>query len=167
MRQAGATLHRGARASHCRGLSCCGAQAPDTQAQQLWLTGLVAAACGIFPDQGSNPCPLHWQADSQPLRHQGSPWDNFFKTNLIQSKSDHEQRTKIYLSQRIMGTWMVRNISLDIYAPLHVYTQISFQSRTPHFPTREHLKINRLLFYVCSSHGSILRRCWCGGHRWI
>ena len=32
------------------------------------------AACAIFPDQGSNPCPLHWQADSQPLRHQGSPW---------------------------------------------------------------------------------------------
>ena len=31
------------------------------------------AVCGIFPDQGSNPCPLHWQADSQPLRHQGSP----------------------------------------------------------------------------------------------
>ena len=26
-----------------------------------------SAACGIFPDQGSNPCPLHWQADSQPL----------------------------------------------------------------------------------------------------
>ena len=32
-----------------------------------------SAPCGIFPDQGSNPCPLHWQADSQPLRHQGSP----------------------------------------------------------------------------------------------
>ena len=32
-----------------------------------------SAACGIFPDQGSNPCPLHWQADSQPLSHQGSP----------------------------------------------------------------------------------------------
>ena len=28
-----------------------------------------SAACGILPDQGSNPCPLHWQADSQPLRH--------------------------------------------------------------------------------------------------
>ena len=61
--------------------------------QQLWHTGPAAAArrlqsagsvvvvhrpscsaaCGIFPDQGSNPCPLHWQADSQPLRHQGSP----------------------------------------------------------------------------------------------
>ena len=36
-----------------------------------------SAACGIFPDQGSNPCPLHWQADSQPLRHQGSP-SSFF-----------------------------------------------------------------------------------------
>ena len=42
LRRAGATLHRGARASHHRGLSCCGAQAPDVQAQQLWLTGPVA-----------------------------------------------------------------------------------------------------------------------------
>ena len=32
-----------------------------------------SAAGGIFPDQGSNPRPLHWQADSQPLHHQGSP----------------------------------------------------------------------------------------------
>ena len=32
-----------------------------------------STACGILPDQDSNPCPLHWQADSQPLRHQGSP----------------------------------------------------------------------------------------------
>ena len=31
-----------------------------------------SAACGIFPGQGSNPYALHWQADSQPLRHQGS-----------------------------------------------------------------------------------------------
>ena len=36
------------------------------------------AACGILPDQGSNPCPLHWQADSQPLRHQGSPTSLIF-----------------------------------------------------------------------------------------
>ena len=36
-----------------------------------------SVACGIFPDQGSNPCPLHWQADSQPLRHQGSPSGHF------------------------------------------------------------------------------------------
>ena len=41
-RQAGATPHHGARASHHRGLFCCGAQAPDAQAQQPWLTGPVA-----------------------------------------------------------------------------------------------------------------------------
>ena len=40
--QVGATLHCGAWAFHCRGLSCCGARAPDAQAQKLWLTGLVA-----------------------------------------------------------------------------------------------------------------------------
>ena len=37
-----------------------------------------SAARGILPDQGSNPCPPHWQADSQPLRHQGSPSFNFY-----------------------------------------------------------------------------------------
>ena len=40
-----------------------------------------SAACGILPDQGSNPCPLHRQADSQPLHHQGSPISGFFKKN--------------------------------------------------------------------------------------
>ena len=39
-----------------------------------------SAACGILPDRGSNPCALHWQADSQPLRHQGSPYTNIFST---------------------------------------------------------------------------------------
>ena len=29
-------------------------------------------AGAILPDQGLNLCPLHWQADSQPLDHQGS-----------------------------------------------------------------------------------------------
>ena len=56
-----------------RGLSCCGAQAPDAQAVIVAHGPSCSAACGIFPDQGSNPCPLPWQADSQPLRRQGSP----------------------------------------------------------------------------------------------
>ena len=34
---------------------------------------ICSAACGILPDQGSNLCPLHRQADCQPLCHQGSP----------------------------------------------------------------------------------------------
>ena len=42
-----------------------------------------SAACGIFPDQGLNPCPLHWQADSQPLCHQGSPVGRFLITVSI------------------------------------------------------------------------------------
>ena len=35
-----------------------------------------SGACGIFPNQGLNLCPMHWQADSYPLCHQGSlcPW---------------------------------------------------------------------------------------------
>ena len=41
-----------------------------------------STACGIFPDQASNPCPLHWQADSQPLRHEGSPLLSFKCTIL-------------------------------------------------------------------------------------
>ena len=32
-----------------------------------------SAACGVFSDQGSNVCLLHWQVDSLPLSHQGSP----------------------------------------------------------------------------------------------
>ena len=42
-----------------------------------------SAACGIFPDQGSNPCPLHWQADSQPLHHQGSPKEIFLSDSSL------------------------------------------------------------------------------------
>ena len=65
--------------SRCAGLSL-------SRPLLLWSTGSrragsvfvahgpsCSAACGIFLNQGSNPCPLHWQADSQPLCHQGSP----------------------------------------------------------------------------------------------
>ena len=43
-----------------------------------------STACGIFPDQGSNPCPLHWQAGSQPLRHPGSPTVYFIPALQVQ-----------------------------------------------------------------------------------
>ena len=32
-----------------------------------------------FPRPGLNPCLLHWQADSYPLHHQGSPSLHFYK----------------------------------------------------------------------------------------
>ena len=42
-------------------------------------------AGGIFPDRGSNPCPLHWQTDSYPLYHQESPLLTFCSMLLHQS----------------------------------------------------------------------------------
>ena len=55
----------GAQASHCGGFSC-------SRAQALGHVGSVvvahrsscSVAIGIFLNQGSNPCPLHWQGDS-------------------------------------------------------------------------------------------------------
>ena len=52
-----------------------------------------SVACGTFPDQGLNPCPLHWQADSQPLRHQGSQESTGFERQLFQIFS--WQKTKL------------------------------------------------------------------------
>ena len=43
-----------------------------------------SAACGIFPDQGSKSCPLHWQVDPYPLRHQGSPEEFIFLKSFAQ-----------------------------------------------------------------------------------
>ena len=41
------------------------------------------AACGVFLDQGSNLCPLQWQADSLPLDHQGSPNSSIFLNAFV------------------------------------------------------------------------------------
>ena len=82
--RAGATLPCGAQASHCCGFSCHGAQALGSQASVVVARGLSSCGsralecrlsscgartqllrtCGIFLDQGSNPCPLNWQVDS-------------------------------------------------------------------------------------------------------
>ena len=40
----------------------------------LWCEGAMGLLQGIFPTQGSKPHLLHWQADSLPLSHQGSPY---------------------------------------------------------------------------------------------
>ena len=87
-----AALCCGVQASHCGGFPCCGARALGSRASAAVVQGLssyssrglehtlvVAAhrlqlpmACRIFLDQEPNWCPLHWQADSYPLYHQGS-----------------------------------------------------------------------------------------------
>ena len=71
----------GAKASHFTGFSC-GAQALGTQASVAVPCGLSCPACGIFLEQGSNPCILHWPADILPLAHQGSPRLDFCKPHL-------------------------------------------------------------------------------------
>ena len=70
-------------ASHCSGFS------PGAQALNARASGVVrrelsspSASCGIFLDQGLNPCSLHWQADSHPLHHERGPPSRFFCVNL-------------------------------------------------------------------------------------
>ena len=78
-------------ASHCDGFSCYGAQAlgpsgfsscgARAHSLQLQSTGSIVVVHGlsfstageIFLDQGLSLCLLHWQADSLPLSHKGSP----------------------------------------------------------------------------------------------
>ena len=74
-----------------------------------------SAARGIFPDQGSNPCPLHWQADSQPLRHQGSPWC------LFVIKVIHTHRLKNQIIQVIL----LKNKTFPSHPPPLLTTTIS------------------------------------------
>ena len=68
----------GTQASGCSDFSC-GAWALGAQASVVVACRLSCpVACGIFPGQGSNSYPLHWQADSSPLSHQGSPRTSHF-----------------------------------------------------------------------------------------
>ena len=65
---------------------CFGAWALGARASVAVHRLSCSTACGIFPDQGSNLCPLHWQADSEPLRHQGSPKGHFLDSVLWRTK---------------------------------------------------------------------------------
>ena len=73
-----------------------------------------SAACGIFPDQGSNPCPLHRQADSQPLRHQGSP-------GCIFDVFVGEVEVHIFLLRHLDRSPTVVNYFLKVKYTLHSY----------------------------------------------
>ena len=51
-------------ALHCSGFSCCWAQAlVCTAFSSCGLQVSCPTVCGIFPDQGPKPCPLHCQDD--------------------------------------------------------------------------------------------------------
>ena len=77
-------------ASHCGGLSCYVAWAPGCMSSVVVAHRLrCPVACRIFPDEGSNPCSLHWQVDLLPLGqvlYQGSPvksWKFLYQGNPV------------------------------------------------------------------------------------
>ena len=82
-----------------------------------------SAAYGIFPDQGSNPCPLHWQADSQPLRHQGTPPKVFL--SWVWCEHSWEQNMT-WINRRLLPLWC---ILLSFIAEISMYLITGFWSR--------------------------------------
>ena len=61
------------RVSHRCGFSGCDSWPLQSTGSVVVLNGLsCSSVCGIFLDQGWNPCPLHWQVNSLPLSHRGS-----------------------------------------------------------------------------------------------
>ena len=90
-----------------------------------------SAACGIFPDQGSNPCALHWQADSQPLCHQGSP-KLFFNIRIKQTK---ELDLLLYSHACYLSTKAITTV-LDKVAKDKIKSLCELVSRVWHMLTR-------------------------------
>ena len=55
----------GVQVSYYSCFSCCREGAPRQAGSVVVVQGLsCSVACEIFLDQGSNQCPLYWQADS-------------------------------------------------------------------------------------------------------
>ena len=69
------------RSTGCRhtAFSTCSMQTSVAVAHEL----SCPLACGIFLGQESNPCPLYWQAHSQPLDHQGNPSQRFYIVKFL------------------------------------------------------------------------------------
>ena len=117
--RAGATLQGGAQISCCRGFSCCGAPGqPSIAAAHGVSSGSLApthrlkscgtrltwfTAGGVFLDQESKPCMLHWQADSLLLSFQGSHlWELFSKNQIF-----------VYIPN-IKITWMILKLKKKV-----------------------------------------------------
>ena len=74
-----------------------------------WVT--ISSSRGIIPTRGSNLCLLHWQVDSLPLCHLGSPkkCDIFFSQNE-RKKYDHFHDTKKAFD-KIQHPFMVKTLN--------------------------------------------------------
>ena len=91
LQQAGATPHRGARAPHHRGLPCCGAQAPDAQAQQPRPTGPDAPRhAGSFQTRARTRAPRTGRRTPNHCTTREAPQNAIFNDALV----------RYYLTQR-------------------------------------------------------------------
>ena len=113
--------------SHCGSFSCFGPQALGTWASVVGIHGLSNAgpklknigsvvvvhrlscsgAYGIFLDQGSNPCLLHWKADSLPLNLYGSLLKGFLKRALFPGGSDDKASARIAETRFNPRVWKI------------------------------------------------------------
>ena len=84
------------RASNYSASSCCSAWAPGTWAWVVVAHGLhCPLAGGIFPDQGLNPCPLHWQEilyhwatrEAQVAFLMKASWTAFWKAKKVKNEN--------------------------------------------------------------------------------
>ena len=124
-------------ASQCRGFSPCGPRALEYRLSS-WAHGLSwPRSMWIFPDQGSNPCPLHWQADSSPLGQQGSPtWHTWITYAFVITCSINIFLTRwkvswaggslgsIFLSVIPYSVWKIVNIQIIIHGLISSLQQI-------------------------------------------
>ena len=79
---------------------------------------------GIFPTQGLNLCLLHWQMDSLPLSHLGSPCSVSVQTKL---SSQNDLEAGSVKEERRRREWEVNEA--EIFSPCPLTTGISVKSR--------------------------------------
>ena len=109
------------------------------------------AACGIFPDQGSSPCLLHWQADSLPLNCQKEAP----RRNVLQGPKHTDFLAEQIVLQLLKLTDGLTKSSpfcpFKIYAPLCTWSFIGDSASSQRF-----LSLGTGLSYILS-HLSHLR----------
>ena len=110
-----------------------GVRGLSSVAPGLWSTGSIvvahelscSVACGIFLDQGSNLCLLHWQEDSLPLNRQGSPKSQilngpFYPITCPLPRSPSDIKSQPELSFSLHGasstdTTLAQNVTSSVY----------------------------------------------------